>query len=279
MFQPNAQSARTSRLSHKASVPLSGSRRAAAQVCDTQAEDTSLMPLPRELPTPTELDVACRQMMGLLNQVARRFARRLPAHVELDELVSAGSVGLVTAIRQHHQEPRPVLTRLAERRIRGAILDHLRALDHLTRRQRAAVGAVAKVKQQLQRDGKDASAATVAKILGITEERAERIEGRLASVQHVSADLVDHICSDQDRPEDDSIRRETKQGVVNALKKLPRRLQTLLSLYYFEELTYKQIGSLLGISRSRISQLHAQAIDLLRQHLTAAEAEQEAMQG
>ena len=273
MHQAANQIARQSTGTHQSFDSSAALASYSHRVTATHTSDSSVLQLPCNLPTPASLDATCRQMMGLLNQVARRFARRLPAHVELAELVSAGSVGLVMAVRQHHTAPQPVLVRLAEQRIRGAILDHLRAADHLTRRQRAAVSAVAKVKRKLEQDGEQVSVDKVAAALGITTERAERIEHRLASVQLVSIDGNEQLSASTSRPEEDTIRRETREGVVKALKKLPRRLQTLLSLYYFEELTYKEIGRLLGISRSRISQLHTQAIDLLRGHLAAAQAE------
>src|SRR5262245_49214104 len=74
------------------------------------------------------VEAVCRELQPLLARVAARFARRLPAHVELDDLIGAGAIGMLTAVRQHIDKPAADLTRLVERRIRGSILDHLRGV-------------------------------------------------------------------------------------------------------------------------------------------------------
>jgi RNA polymerase sigma factor for flagellar operon FliA len=219
--------------------------------------------------TDPRVDVACQQLQGLLVQVARKFARHLPSHVELDDLVGAGALGLVMAVRNHLDEPRPCLIRLAEHRIRGAILDHLRSTDPLTRRQRAAVSAMAKVTARRQREGAPSDIESVANEMGMSVKRAERIRNRLATVQMVALEGCEPAATTQS-PLDRIDSHQARARVAAALATLPPRMQTLLSLYYREELTYSEIARVLGISRSRISQLHTQAMTLLRTRLSAA---------
>lgn len=216
-----------------------------------------------------KVEIACGKLSHLLQRVAGRFARRLPSHVELDDLIGAGGVGLVTAVRQHIDKPEADLKRLVEQRIRGAILDYLRSVDHLTRRQRAAVSAVNRAKLRLAHEGGDAQDVDrVAESLGITVERAEQIQNHLAVVQVTSIQDSEQLRNAGPNPAQEAMHQELKTRLVHSLGRLPKRLQTLLSLYYCESLTYKEIGDLLGISRSRICQLHTQAIAELRQHMS-----------
>ncbi|MEZ4271397.1 MAG: sigma-70 family RNA polymerase sigma factor [Myxococcota bacterium] len=211
----------------------------------------------------------CRGLMGVLSKVAGRFARRLPAHVELDDLMGAGAVGMLTAVRQHHDKPMADLTRLAEQRIRGAILDYLRGIDHLTRRQRAAVSAMNKTIHAMRAQGIAPDLQDVAQRMGVSTQRIEQINNELAAVQVTSLDDSLPLADRDPGPAQAAMCTQVKERLVVALEQLPRRLQILLSLYYCESLTYKEIGELLGISRSRICQLHTQAISELRTSLQA----------
>lgn len=213
------------------------------------------------------IDATCKRMSRLLHDVAYRLARRLPTHVEVDELVGAGALGLVTAVRQHLDKPAVELERLAARRIRGAIMDHLRASDHLTRRQRAAVVAVQRARAALERDGDDTDIEAVAKRLGLSTRRATQIQDRLMAVQIGSLEGTEAAAVNDD-PIDTMIERESRDSVAAAVASLPRRLQKLIVLCYYQELSYRDVSQTLGISRSRVCQLHAQAMLALRKRLT-----------
>jgi RNA polymerase sigma factor for flagellar operon FliA len=212
------------------------------------------------------VDATCRRMQRLLREVAYRLARRLPSHVEVDELIGAGAVGLVTAVRQHLDKPAVELERLASRRIRGAIMDHLRAADHLTRRQRAAVAAMQRAKAALERDGDDSGIDSVAKRLGLSTRRATQIHDRLMAVQIGSLDGIEAVGTSTDTI-DTIIEREDHDRLNAAVATLPKRLRTLVTLCYFDELSYRDVSETLGISRSRVCQLHAQAMRALRKSL------------
>jgi RNA polymerase sigma factor for flagellar operon FliA len=216
------------------------------------------------------VEAACRQLTPLLTRVAARFARRLPAHIEVDDLIGAGAVGMLTAVRQHLDKPAADLERLVERRIRGAILDHLRGSDHLSRRQRAAVSAVSRTKARLASAGRQNEALDVARELGITVARAEAIESRLAAVQLVSIDDEDGLRVADADPAQRAVDSQASRTLAGALARLTERAQTILSLYYCEDLTYTEIGETLGISRSRVCQLHSAAMAQLRHTLGSA---------
>ncbi len=209
---------------------------------------------------------ACERLSPLLRKVAARLARRLPAHIELEELAAAGALGLVTVVQQHVDKPYLELERLAARRIRGAILDHLRAGDHLSRRQRAAVGALQEARSALEHEGRAADLPAVAAKLGVTLQRARLIQDGLEAVQLTTLNGEDVECGDHD-PSEGLVARDLERRVAAVLRQLPERLQTLLSLYYYEELTYQEITTVMGISRSRVCQLHAQALERLRRLL------------
>jgi RNA polymerase sigma factor FliA len=213
------------------------------------------------------VDARCAELMPLLTRVAARFARRLPAHIELDDLIGAGAIGMLTAVRQHIDKPTDDLSRLVERRVRGAILDYLRESDHLSRRQRAAVSAVNRAKAQLAQDGESLESGAVAKVLGITVARAENIESRFSAVAHASLEDTGPIADGRPSMDDELAERQTCETVGRALVELPERMQMLLSLHYVDDLTYGEIGKVLGISRSRVCQLHTQAIEALQKKL------------
>ncbi len=215
------------------------------------------------------VDATCRRMSRLLRDVAYRLARRLPSHVEVEELMGAGAVGLVMAVRQHLDKPAVELERLAARRIRGAIMDHLRASDHLTRRQRAAVVAMQRAKAAAERDGDDTSIDSVARRLGLSTRRATQIQDRLMAVQIGTLDGVEAAAASSD-PVDDIIEHEDKSRLAAAVAALPKRLRTLVVLCYYEELSYRDVSESLGISRSRVCQLHAQAMRALKKNLAQA---------
>ena len=212
------------------------------------------------------VDATCRRMSRILRDIAYRVARRLPSHVEVDELMGAGAVGLVTAVRQHLDKPAIELERLASRRIRGAIMDHLRATDYLTRRQRAAVAAVQRARAALEREGDESDIAAVAKRLGLSTRRATQIQDRLMAVQINTLDGIETPAAAID-PVDGMIERESRDQVAAAVAALPRRLRTLLALCYDQELSYRDVSAALGVSRSRVCQLHAQAMRALRKRL------------
>lgn len=233
----------------------------AAGVVKTQG---SVKPTPARNAT---VDKACVDLQWLVLREARRVARRVPYFTEIDDLIGAGAIGLVTAVQRHIDQPAPVLQRFAQLRIRGAILDHLRQNDHLTRRQRAAVGQLRKQTERMQREGVAVDSDSLAQALGMSTTRVERIQHQLAAIHVTHIEETERLALDDDTPDATTLERETKLHIVAALATLPEKIQTLLSLYYYEGLSYREIGSVLGVTDSRVCQLHTQAMQALRRRL------------
>ncbi|MBC7793510.1 MAG: sigma-70 family RNA polymerase sigma factor [Clostridia bacterium] len=213
------------------------------------------------------VDNACVDLQWLVLREARRVARRLPYFTEIDDLIGAGAIGLVSAVQRHIDKPTPILQRFAQLRIRGAILDHLRTNDHLTRRQRAAVGQLRKQTERLTREGIVVDSNSLANALGMSASRVERIQHRLAAIHITHIEDTECVPVGSDDPDATTLQREIKLHIVAALATLPEKVQTLLSLYYYENLSYREIGEVLGVTDSRVCQLHTQAMQTLRRRL------------
>ncbi|MEL6546456.1 MAG: sigma-70 family RNA polymerase sigma factor, partial [Myxococcota bacterium] len=184
------------------------------------------------------------------------------------ELIGAGAIGLVCAVQKHFDRPQPVLQRFAQLRIRGAILDHLRANDHLTRRQRAAVVQLRRATEELERNNKEIELNNLAQAMGMTTDRVTKIKHQLAAVQVTHLEDSERIESAFSTPDEQLLREDMRNSVVKALGALPEKLTTLLSLYYYEGLSYREIGEILGVTDSRVCQLHSQALGILRKKLS-----------
>lgn len=250
------------------SKQTSKSRRAkTSRVPQTQVATTpSPTPTPQHVETARAVERACTDLQWLVIREARRVARRVPYFTEIDDLIGAGSIGLVTAVQRHIDREMPILQRFAQLRIRGAILDHLRTNDHLTRRQRAAVGQLRKQTERLQREGKTIDTEALAEAMGMGRARVERIQHQLAAVHVTHIEDGERIQGEND-PSSSTMKNELQEHVTAALATLPEKTQTLLSLYYYEGLSYREIGTVLGVTDSRVCQLHTQAMQTLRRRL------------
>ncbi|MEO1171960.1 MAG: sigma-70 family RNA polymerase sigma factor [Myxococcota bacterium] len=265
MAQPNAQrktleSKNTTRPTRRPRRVTRESRRKPA----ARAEAPAIPVAPRET---TAVNQVCAELNWLVSQEARRIARRLPYHAELDELIGAGSLGLVCAVQKHFERPRPILQRFAQLRIRGAILDHLRANDHLTRRQRAAVVELRRATEELERRNEEPELESLARAMGMSQDRVTKIKHQLAAVQVTHLEDSERVESAFATPDQVLLRDDMRASVVKALGNLPEKLTTLLSLYYYEGLSYREIGDILGVTDSRVCQLHSQALNMLRKKL------------
>lgn len=172
------------------------------------------------------------QYLPLVERVAKRVARRLPCSVSLDDLVGAGSVGLIEAVKRFDPERAPSFAAYAELRIRGAILDHLRAVDWLPRSMRASV----------KRGESESAVVSV-------DDRSDGFDGFAASSPSPSMAFE---------------ARERQTRLAAAIAALPARTRRVLALYYIDELTLKEVGEVLGVTESRACQLHGEAVMRLR---------------
>jgi RNA polymerase sigma factor for flagellar operon FliA len=218
-------------------------------------------------------DEALVQRHGpLIDRVARRLAARTGGAVAPEDLWSAGAMGLVDAARRFDPRRDVKFETFAERRVRGAMLDEMRRMDHLPRRLRAQVERVERARTRASQVlGREAGPAEVAAELGLP---ADEVESLLTLGQpHTTA--MDDLVSALPRADEEAVRAETATRLAAAVARLPERLQLVLGLHYQEGLTYREIAGMLDVSEPRVCQIHAEALGLLRRAFAAAEAREE----
>jgi RNA polymerase sigma factor FliA len=212
--------------------------------------------------------------------IARRIQERLPESICLEDLVSTGVIGLISAIDNFDAGHNVKLKTYAEYKIRGAILDSLRGLDWAPRQKRRQSkqieAAIAVVEQRLQRTPSEDE---IAEQLGISMEEYHEwlveIRGlNIASLEHAANDqgkeLLHYLADEGERlPSTVLERSELARLLAEGIGEIPPVEQTVLSLYYTEELTLREIAEVVGLHESRISQLKSQAILRLRSRLAA----------
>ncbi|HEY1241649.1 MAG TPA: FliA/WhiG family RNA polymerase sigma factor [Bryobacteraceae bacterium] len=212
--------------------------------------------------------------------IARRIQERLPENISLDDLVSTGVVGLISAIDNFDPTHKVKLKTYAEYKIRGAILDSLRGLDWAPRQKRRKAkqieAAISSAEQRLKRAPREDE---IAAQLGIDLDQYHRwlveIRGlNIASLEHApqeqGRDLLHYLPdSDDNLPSTLLEQSELERLVAEGIDQIPEIERTVLSLYYREELTLREIAQVLKLHESRISQLKSQAIMRLRARLAA----------
>lgn len=217
--------------------------------------------------------------------VARRIHERLPQHVDIDDLISAGIVGLMDAFAKFDHAKQVQFKSYAQFRIRGAILDSLRTLDwsprELRRKGRAVEDAVRTLTQRL---GRSPVETEVADEMEMSLQEYQQLLGELKGLEIGSLNLErnedggdDELSylpgSESDEPLFRCLKGELRQRLVDAIESLPEKERMVVSLYYHEELTMKEIGLVLGVVESRVSQIHTSAVVKLRAALTDLGAE------
>ena len=215
-----------------------------------------------------------RANMPLVGHLVREMLARVPAHVNRDDLLSAGYAALVAAARGFDPERGVPFPRFAAARIRGALLDELRGLDWASRSVRQRARRADAARQELTAElGRTPTVQEVADKLGCTVEDIEHGEGDVQratvfSLQGFATATADDIVTEPGAgPEEMLLRRERFGYLRHAVDALPDRLRVVVSGYFFEERPMAQIAADLGVSESRVSQLRAEALVLLRDGL------------
>ena len=213
--------------------------------------------------------------------IAARIRERLPQHVELEDLVSAGVVGLIEATRSFDGSKNVQFKTFAKFRIRGAILDSLRDTDwgsrYMRRRGREIAEATAKLESKL---GRHPSEAEIAQEMQLDPEHLRRLIAQIDSLQlsgqkvavsndhSESLDVIESAPNlDDPDPFDLCLEGEMRTHLAEAISKLSEREQLILSLYYREELTMKEIAKVVGVALSRVSQIRQETMVKLKVHL------------
>ncbi len=220
---------------------------------------------------------------SIVKYVAGRLAVNMPPHVEFDDLVSYGTFGLLDAIEKFEPSRGFKFKTYATTRIRGAILDELRSIDWVPRSTRQKARQLQGVYSELETKlGRAATDDEVAQSMGITVEGLADLLHEVSGTAVLSLDDVWHVGADDDEvsivetlegderlhPEYKLEREEVKRVLIDAIQALPQREREVIALYYYEDLTLKEIGEVLGVTESRISQLHSKSILRLKARLT-----------
>lgn len=233
--------------------------------------------------TQKQKDSLIKEYAPLIKFIAQKIAVRLPSNIELDDLISAGVIGLMDAIDKYDPSRDNKFKTYAEFRIRGAILDELRAQDWVPRSIRDKAKLLDKTMVQLEADlGRAPSDEEVAKQLNINIDEFYDLVNQVRPVSLLPIDQAQTFSSTdkksimdvlegsrQNNPFNQLNVKSIKEVVAQAIEELPERQRLVLSLYYYEDLNLKEIGQVLRVTESRVSQLHAQAVTRLRSKLAA----------
>jgi RNA polymerase sigma factor FliA len=222
------------------------------------------------------------EQLPQVRYIARRIHERLPRHVPFEDLVHSGVIGLIDALNKFDLSKHVQFSSYAKFRIRGAILDGLRELDWSPRELRRKGRLVESTYSELSgKLGRAPSEMEIAQQMGLNLRELQLLLAELDGLELSSLriessrdgkpeDLTDYVPSKpEDTPFFQCLRSETKHLLERAISELPEKEQRVLALYYYEELTMKEVGVALGIGESRVSQIHSLAMVRLRSRLNA----------
>lgn len=217
-------------------------------------------------------DALVREYLPLVKQIALRLAAKLPAEIELDDLTQVGLMGLLRASESHDGAQGASFRTYAGIRIKGAMLDEVRSRDWLPR---SVQGKLRRVAEAIARAdahrGRPARDAEVASELDMPVAEYQQLAGQLACARmtHLEdSDESETAADAQWNPFEQVDGAGMREALGEAVNNLPEKERLMMSLYYSEELNLKEIGAVLGVSESRVSQIHGQALARLRAALT-----------
>ena len=223
-----------------------------------------------------EADALVTRHAELVKRIAYHLAGRLPASVEVSDLIQAGMLGLLEAAANYTADRGASFETYAGIRIRGAMLDALRKLDwaprSVHRKARAAAAAVRELEAEFGREARDGE---IAERMGVSLEEYHRIAQdaascRISSLDDSSGDddsLLSRVEDDTADPFLDATEDGFRAALAGAIRELPERERLVMSLYYDDELNLKEIGAVLKVTESRVCQLHGQALVRLKARL------------
>lgn len=214
----------------------------------------------------------------LVRQEAMRLHKRLPASVELDDLIQAGSIGFLSAVESFDPKKGVTLTAWITQRVKWALLDELRESDWVPRRVRTHTREIVAIIQQIEQEkGGEATEAEIAERMGVSLQEfqhmlADNNISQMYSVDELQDNYADSWeMSDNENeslnPLNDTVRQNLLERITEHIQFIPEREQVLLQLYYLQDLNMKEIGLVLGITETRVSQLHSLAVKRLRSRM------------
>lgn len=239
--------------------------------------------------TPKQKDELILEYAPLIKFIAQKIAVRLPSNIELDDLISSGVIGLMDAIEKYDPTRDNKFKTYAEFRIRGAILDELRAQDWVPRSVRDKAKLLDRTMIDLEAAlGRTAADEEVAEKLNMSMDEFYDLLNQVRPVSVLSIDEAATFsnvdkksilnlleATKLNNPFTQLNLKSVKDVVTQSIEELPERQRLVLSLYYYEDLNLKEIGKVLRVTESRVSQLHAQAISRLRAKLAQVFEDQE----
>lgn len=251
------------------------------------AKQTALLKKYKDEPkkiSPEEKNKLVTEYSPLIKFIAQKIASRLPANIEIDDLISSGVIGLMDAIDKFDPTRDNKFKTYAEFRIRGAILDELRSQDWVPRSIRDKSKILDKTIVQLETElGRSATDEEVAQALNMSVDEYHDLLNQVRPVSLLSIDEAQTFSTTDKKsilnllegcklnnPYNQLNLKLIKSFLTTAIEELPERQRLVLSLYYYEDLNLKEIGRVLRVTESRVSQLHAQAVSRLRNRLNAA---------
>lgn len=225
-------------------------------------------------------DELIKRYLPLIKYVVGRMAVTPPSGLDYEDILSFGVFGLIDAVEKFDPSKGYVFQTYAIPRIRGAILDELRKCDWFSRTGREKVQKLNRAMEKILRDKGELRDEWVMQEMGIDEDEYYEVQ-ELASRGYITSlddttpledgdvSVEAALADDRETASDRLDYESEKQQLVEALKELPERERQMLSLYYYEGLTLKEIGNVLGVSESRVSQIHGKGLSMLRTILKA----------
>ncbi len=230
-------------------------------------------------PLSAEQEALLLEHLPIVRYVARSIHERLPQHVELDELIGAGTLGLLDAARKYDAGKNVQFRSYAQFRVRGAILDSLRSLDWSPRELRRKGRAIEEAARALQlKLGRAPQDSEIAAAMDLSLLELQQLTGQLKGLEVATLhadrgedsgeeELTFIPAKESENPLFQCLEAEAKQRLIAGIEALPERERLVMTLYYYEELTMKEIGTVLGVVESRVSQIHHLALGRLRSKL------------
>lgn len=225
-------------------------------------------------------DALIEEYLPHVKRIVHRIAIHLPPHVEIDDLIHVGVIGLMQAIERYDSSRNNTFLTYAVFRIKGAVLSELRSRDFLSRANRRKVRELDRAYIGLeQKKGRAVDDRELAEEIGVPLAEVQEIK-KMSSISFVSFEEMGIQTDEEKRSVVDALMssgtddaltltrvKEVKNAVAEAIEQLPEKEKMVISLYYVDELTMKETGKALNITESRVSQIHSQAVVHLRSHL------------
>lgn len=258
-------------------------RSAVPTVQERSAPDKGAGASPTKLSlTSPEREALIQEFLPVIKYMAMRLAMRISSGLNVEDLMSAGMIGLLDALSKFDPSREIKFRTYAEFRIRGAMLDEIRAMDWIPRSLRERIGKIQHaVNEWTKRQGRPPTEEELAEAVGMkvqeVDETLLQAKGAfvlslddLGSNDEDAHPILDALADrDQPTPLEALVSKDARHALVEAIERLPERQRLVLTLYYFEELTMKEIGVVLHVTESRICQLHAQSMIRLKALLHA----------